>query len=327
MFHRPVSRRAGMLAGGLLALPRLAIAQAWPGRPIRLVVGFAPGGSTDAVARIVAAQLTASLGKPVVVETRTGAAGNLATEMVVNAPPDGYTLLLSAGSQIVVSPHASVTLSVDPVAQLAHAAMICEGEFLVVIPAQLPVRDVAEFVALTKRDRGRMNYGSPGTGGILHIAGELFRLRTGAEIEAVHYRGTGPIITDMVAGQLQMTVASVSVAEPFLRDGKLRAILALSKQRLPELPEVPSSGELGLADMDAVTLWLGLHAPGGTPDAILDRLNAVLAEGLRSEEMSQRLQAAGLRPAVVPRADFVARIRSDHEVYGRIIRAANIRGE
>jgi len=144
MIDRPVPRRVALMASALLALPQIARAQARPSHPVRLVVGFAPGGSTDAVARIVAAQLTAALGRPVVVETRTGAAGNLTTEPVANAAPDGYTLLLSAGSQIVVSPHASATLAVDPVAQLAHATMICDGEFLVVVPGQLPARTVAD---------------------------------------------------------------------------------------------------------------------------------------------------------------------------------------
>ena len=309
------------------ALPSASVAQTFPSRPIKLLVGFAPGGSTDAIARLLAPLLAEKLGQPVIVETKSGAAGNLATELLAKSPPDGHTLMVSAGSQIVVSPHAYPNMPVDPVKDLAHIGMICEGEFLVLINPALPASSVDDFVALSKRQPGSMRYGSPGAGGILHVAAELFRLRSGADISAVHYRGTGPILTDLLANQVQMTVASISVAEPYIKSARLRGLVLMAKERSPQLPDLPTSLERGLTDMEQVTLWLGLHAPKGTPAPALNKLREALTGSLQADVLKERMAAAGLTPTFDTPESFNTRIVSDLRLYGEIVRAAKIEGE
>ncbi len=325
------TRRAFLGATAAVAalsqFPAPGLAQAYPSRPIRLILGFPPGGGTDAFARMLAPVLSEKVGQPVVVENRTGANGNLATEFVAKAPEDGHTLLISTSSAIVAAPHAFKSMPVDTIKDLAHVTMCTESDFCILSNPGLPAKTFPEFVALAKASPGKLIHAAPGVGSVNQVGGELLAIRTGASFKTVQYRGSGPILTDMLADQVNMTIASVGLAEPYVTSGRRNALLVMSKTRSEQLPNTPCSGELGLKDLDQVTFWVGLHAPRKTPPAIVRKLQATVAEILAGDTLRPRMKTAGLKPVANSSTEFEARLVSDLALYGEIFRTANIQPE
>ncbi|MBE9607377.1 tripartite tricarboxylate transporter substrate binding protein [Acetobacteraceae bacterium H6797] len=286
-------RRQLMLASGLLAMPAIARAQgAFPNRPLRLVVPFAAGGGTDVLARILANGMTERLGQQIVVENRTGAGGNIAMEYVVRAPADGYTLLMGTNGAVAVNRHLYKNLSFDPLKDLDPVSLAFRITHLLAVNANLPVKNVQELIALAKAKPGELTFGSGGTGSMIHLAGELFKLRTGIDIVHVPYRGGGPAMNDLAAGTISMMFDSVPSAEPQIRGGRVKALAVCGQVRHPLLPEVPTMAEAGVANYDASSTG-GIFAPKGTPPEIVARLNKAVADCVNDAGFKQQLFKAG----------------------------------
>lgn len=325
-----MSRRRLLSAGtGLaasLALPAIGQAQAWPNRPIKLIVGFAPGGLTDALPRLLASPLSERLGQPVVVDNKVGAAGNIATAFVAKSAPDGYTLLASGVGQIVVLPHTS-TIGVNPLTDLIHIAMVGDGDQILNINADVPAKNLAEFIALAKKTPNSLFYGDAGAGGNQHLYLEYFKMLAGIEMQGVHYRGGGPMMVDLLGNRVQISLNAPSVVEPHIAQGKLRPIMIVGKKRNPKMPDVPTVAEAGFKHMEACSNWFGLHAPAGTPDAIVQRVNKALIESLQSDAVKAGLIQMGVQAVGDSPQAFSARISKDYELFGKVAKAANIKAE
>jgi tripartite-type tricarboxylate transporter receptor subunit TctC len=320
-----LSMAAGSAAA--LALPFSARAQAYPSSPIRIIVGFPPGGGADAFARLFAPYLSEKLGQPIAVENKTGANGNVATEFVSKAKPDGYTLLLSTSSAVVAAPNAFPNMPAHPLRDLTAISMAVESEFILITNPSLEAKTYKSFVALAQKSPGKFIHASPGIGSVNHIAAELLSLRDGMKLNTVHYRGTGPIITDLLANQVNMTMTSMSVAEQYIKTGRAGALLVLGKNRLPQIPDVPTSAELGINDVDRITFWLSLHGPKGMPKPIVDKIYEALVATFQVTALRDKVIATGNRPVASTPAAFTARIESDIKLYGEIFKAANIKIE
>ena len=327
------SRRRFLLAGGTLAAsglaaPGLLNAQsgAWPQKPIKLVVGFAPGGITDGLPRLYAPVLSERLGVPVIIENKTGVAGTIATTFVCQAPPDGYTLLASGVGQIVVLPHTS-KMTVNPVTDLIHISMVGDGDQILNINAEVPAKNLAEFIALAKAKPGVLNYGDAGAGGNQHLYLEYFKMLAGIDVQGVHYKGGGPLMPDLLSNRVQLALNAPSVVEPYIAQGKLRPLMIVGKKRNPKMPDVPTAAEAGFKPMEACSNWLGLHAPKGTPDAVVKRIHAALVETMASDTVKAGLGPLGVYPIVDTPASFSARIARDFELFGKVVKDANIRAD
>jgi tripartite-type tricarboxylate transporter receptor subunit TctC len=313
----------GLLAIGLgsLAAGQTA-AQPYPSRPIKMVVPFAPGGA-DVIARLVADQLTAGLGQPVVIENRPGGAGGtVGTKFVTTAEPDGYTLTLASPGPITVAPAVYKNLDYDPIKQLAPVAMIATSPFVLVINPAVPATTVRELVAYAKANPGKINFVSPGFGTSSHLFGELLKQRTGVEIVHVPYRGATPAIVDLVAGQVQMFFDNVRNVQSFIQAGKLRVLAVTSETRSPDMPDLPTMAEAGVDGFVGI-YWNGVLAPAGTPASIIDRLNAVINEGLRSREMQANLAKLGMEPKSGSPQDLATHIAVEFQRWTAVARAAN----
>lgn len=282
------------------AVGNLAHAETYPGKPVTIVVAFAPGGMTDIVGRLVAAELTESLKQSFVVENRPGAAGQIATEYVARKPADGYTLLLSATGH-VIGPAVQKSVRYRPVLDFEPIALIAKAPNMLVVNPSVPVHTVPEFVKWAK-EQGSVPYGSAGAGGSTHLAGELFRHMTGAPLVHVPYKGASPSTNAVVAGQIPVVFQDSMSVSAFVAAGKLRPIAVTSAERSKLFPDVPTIAEAGYKNFDAYT-WLGLYAPAGTPQAIVTRLNAEVNRIMASPDMVAKLKrqnaeaAGGLNPA------------------------------
>lgn len=324
--RRQVLRQAAGMAAAA-ALPQVSRAQDFPSGPIRIVVGFPPGGGADSYARLLAPYLSERLGQPVVIESKTGANGNLATDFVSKARPDGQTLLLSTSSAVVAAPHATPKMPAHPVRDLTPITMAVESEFVLITNPGLEAKNYADFVALAKKSPGSIAHASPGLGSANHIAGELLSLRTGIKMITAHYRGSGPIMIDLLANQVNLTIASVGLAEPYIKSGRVGALMVMGKQRLPQLPNLPTSAELGIKDLDQITFWLSLHAPKNTPRAIVNKVHEALVAVYKIDALRDKILASGQRPVASSPQAFSERIESDLNLYGEIFRGANIKIE
>jgi len=325
-FH-PASRRGLLAAALLLAFgPPLAHAEtpaAYPTKPIRLVVPFVTGGVTDASARIVAEKLGQAIGQPIVVDNRAGAAGNIGTQQVAQAEPDGYTLLLGYDGTLVINPNVYAKVPFDSVKDFAPIGKIGDALLVAVVNPKLAVTSLAELQALARVTAGGMSYGSAGTGSTTHLAGEMLRQRTSMPLTHIPYKGGGPALTDAVGGTLPMTFASVTGAMPFIKGGQLRALGVTSRQRAPSLPDVPTFIELGLKDYE-INSWVGLLAPAKTPRPIIDKLNQALQKVLTAPEMVERLSSLGVVTTPGTPEAFGAEIVRDLAKNKVIVKAANI---
>jgi tripartite-type tricarboxylate transporter receptor subunit TctC len=315
------------LTAGALALPalaRVAAAQAWPARPVHLIVGFAPGGGTDITARMIAGWLSERLGQQFVVENRPGAGTNLATEAVVRAPADGYTLLL-AGLPNASNVALYGDLKFNFMRDIAPIGGIARDFFLVAVNPTLPVKTLPEFIAYARANPGKVNMASAGVGSGNHIFGELFKSMAGVNLVHVPYRGAGPAMVDLLGGQMHVMFAPLSITVGHVGTGRLRALAVMTAHRLPQLPDVPAVAEV-VPGYEA-SFWAGLGAPRNTPAEIVNRLNREVNAALADPTIKARLDAHGAEGMPGSPADFARLIADETERWGRVIRAAGIKAE
>jgi len=294
-------------------------AQSYPTRPIRLVVGFPPGGATDVIARVVGQPLAARLGQPVVVDNRPGSNGNIAAELAAKARPDGYTLALGSDSLFGINPHLYAKMPIDPHRDFVPVAMLVANQVVLAVnPTVAPVKDVGEFVAFVRRASSTLFYASIGNGSQHHLAMELFKQRSGIALTHAPYKGGGAAAIAVMSGEVVAMFGGGSVV-PLVKSGRLRALAVSGRQRSPSLPELPTIGETypGFE----VTIWQGLFVPVGTPPAIIDKLHGEVNAVLAQPEVAERLIATGSgEPAVMTLAEFTALIRHDRDRYRKLIK-------
>ena len=301
------------------------LAQTWPTHPIRLVVNFPPGGAADLLARLIGQSLGETLGQPVVIENKGGANGNLGGEAVARSAPDGYSLLMSSGSMVAINPHLYASMPFDPAKDLIPVASVARVPFYLVVRAENPVQDFKAFIADLRANPGKRNFGSPGIGSSPHLAAELLKKMTGTDAVHVPYRGAAPALNDLLAGQLDF-LFDPGIAIEHVKAGKLRAIAIGSPQRSPQLPDVPTLAELGLAGFDADAIF-GVYAPAGTPRDIVARLNTEINRALATVALKERIMAVGNIPAAMSPDEFGERAREDSKRFGAIIRERGIRAD
>lgn len=315
------------LAAGAAALPALsgiARADSYPSRAVHIIVGFAAGGPNDISARLIGQWLSQRLSQQFVVENRTGAGGNIATELVVQSPADGYTLLL-VPAPAAINATLYRNLNFNFIRDIAPiGGIVSVPEVLVVNPA-VPAKTVPELIAYAKANPGKINMASAGVGSVPHVAGELFKFMTGLNLITVGYRGGGPALVDLLAGQVQMMFEPTLSTLPHIRAGKLRALAVTSAKRSAALPDVPTVGEF-VAGYEA-TAWFGLGAPKGTPAEILDKLNREVNAGLADAKIKARLADLGGAPMPMTRAEFGTFIATETEKWAKVIKFANIKAD
>lgn len=316
-------------AGCMLVLAaQAATAQtAWPDRPVKVIVPFPAGGQLDVVVRSVTDKLAPALGQPIVVETKTGADGNIGAELVARSAPDGYTWLATSvpfATQVSLAPKTlrySATSDFQPVANLGTSS------FVLCVPASLPVNSVKEFVAYAKANAGKVSYAGTSRGSVTHLSTEMFKRATGAEMEFIGYAGIPPALTDLISGRLQFMSVGIIAAMPQIKAGKLRPLAVLGAQRHPLLPDVPSIAEAGYPDL-AVSTWFGLLMPAQTPKAIVQKVNAEVMKIVQSKEIVDKFIAMGVNP-VKPNTpeQFETFLKADIALWGRVIKDANVTTE
>ena len=299
---------------------------AFPARPITVVVGFAPGGGTDLTARIIAKKLAENLGQSVIVENRSGAGGNIAASYVAKAAPDGYTILLTAPGSIVVAPHLISNLPYNPRTDLTPISMAVVFPNVLVVHPSVPAKTVAEYIKLSNAKPGTMFYGSSGMGNAGHLAGELFKIVTKADITHVAYKGGGPAMADLLGGQVPSVFASAPSAVPQIKAGKIRALATTGATRSTFLPDVPTVAEAGFPNFEA-TNWYAYMAPTKTPRAIVEQLNRELAKVLNTPEVRNQLLAQGTEPHPNTIEQLGKYIESEYATWGRVVKEAGIKAE
>jgi tripartite-type tricarboxylate transporter receptor subunit TctC len=323
----PHRRQVLHLATGAAALPavsRFARAQAYPTRPVRIVVGAAPSGTYDIMARLIGRWLSERLGQPFVIENRPGAGTTIGTEEVVKAPPDGYTLLL-VGAAAVTSALLYDKLNFNLIRDIAPIAAISREPHIMVVNPSVPANTVPDFIAYAKGNLGKISMASGGMGTVAHLSGELFMMMTGVNMVHVPYRGLAPALNDLLGGQVQVTFASMASSIEHIRAGKLRALAATTATRSEMLPDVPTVGEF-VPGYEAST-WSGVGAPKATPAEIVDTLNKEINAALADHRIKARLADLGSTPLVGSATDFGNLIAAETEKWGKVIRAANIKPE
>jgi tripartite-type tricarboxylate transporter receptor subunit TctC len=300
-------------------------ADAYPSRPVRLIVPFAAGGLNDVVARLVAPYLERALGQPFIVDNRPAASGIVGTDATAKAPPDGYTLLMVASSYTVV-PATRPNLPYDAERDLAPIVMVAKNSLLFLVNPKVPANSLAEFVALAKANPGKFNYASPGAATQTHLVVELFSQKAGIKLQHIPYRGGAPAMTAMVAGETQFTAISTLLSLPQLQAGALRAIASGSLTRDPQLPDLPTVAEQGFAGFEAIQ-WIGLLTTAGTPAEVIERINREVNRALSDPDLIAKFAQQGISPAGGTAADFQRAIATDLKNWTEIARAANIKAE
>jgi tripartite-type tricarboxylate transporter receptor subunit TctC len=323
-----LSRRQFLrLAAGAAVLPafsRIVRAQAYPTRSVRLVVGFPPGQTADIIARLMGQWLTERRGQPIIIDNRPGASSNIATEMVVRSPADGYTLLSVNSSNLINAtlyeklPY-NFLRDIDPIASFSRVALVME------VSPSFPARTVPEFIAYAKANPGKINMASGGTGNSTHVTGELFKMMAGVNLLHVPYRGSPPALTDLIGGRVQVMFDVLSSSVEHIRSGRLRALAVTTAMRSEALPDVPTLGEF-VPGYEASAL-AGVGAPKGTPAEIIEKLNSEINAGLADPKMKSRFADLGLTPLSLSAADFAKLVADETEKWGKVVKFANIRPE
>jgi tripartite-type tricarboxylate transporter receptor subunit TctC len=309
-----------------LALTQAALAQNYPNRPIKIVVPFPPGGGSDPVARIVGAKVSESLGQPVVIENRPGANGTVGNEFVAKAAPDGYTLLLGAAGSLTVAPHVYKKVQFDTFKDFEPISLAGTVPFILAVNPNVPANTLPELTAYAKANHGRLNFGSSGTGGLPHLAGEIYKRMAGVEIVHVPYKGGGPAITGLLTGDVQILFSDVGLMVPLLKAGKIKAIAVTSEDRSAAAPDVPTMKESGLPEYQ-VSTWWGFLAPAGTPRPIIDVLNAEVRKALTDPDVKQRFAAMWVDTAPTTTEQFAARMRRESDKWAQVVKDAKVEAE
>jgi tripartite-type tricarboxylate transporter receptor subunit TctC len=303
-----------------------AFGQEWPAKPIRIVVPFAPGGVTDNSARVVADRLGARLGQQVIVENRAGASGNIGTELVAKSAPDGYTLLLGFDGTMVINPHVFPKLAWDTVRDFQPVTKLGDATLILVAHPSVPASSLPELIAYSKKQSGGLAYGTSGTGGTPHLAGELLRQRSGANLVHVPYKGGGQAIGDVVGGQIPLVYTAIATAQQYVKSGRLKAIGVSSGKRATALPDVPTFVEGGQAGF-VVDSWVGILAPAKTPRPIVERLQKEIAAVLAEPEVRSRYEVLGIEPVGNTPEQFAAQIKADLARWEPVVKQAGIKVE
>ena len=323
--NRSMLATLAVAALGALA-PGLAWPQAYPAKPVRLIVPFPPGGSTDIVARIVALKLGDRLGQQVVVENRGGAGGTIGTEVVARAAPDGYTLGVASTSTHAVAPSVYTKLGYDPVKDFAPISLVAVSPYLLVVHPDVQVKSLQEFVAYVKARPGKLNYASAGTGSTTHLAMEMLKSAAGLYIVHIPYNGNGPAGTAVIAGQVEALFGSLPAVLPHAKSGRVRPIAVGTPKRSPSLPDVPTVAESGFSGFDA-SLWLAIMAPAGTPPAVIDRLHKEIVAVIGSPDAADALAKAGAEPISSTPAELASMVKDGVGKYAKIVKQAGIKAE
>jgi tripartite-type tricarboxylate transporter receptor subunit TctC len=308
----------------LFAAQNASAQSAYPSRPVKILVGFTPGTAPDLAARILADRFAEVFGSPFVVENVAGAGSNIATAQVAKAPADGYTLLMGGNSALVINPSLYDTLPFDPIKDFAPITQVFIAANVLAVAADLPIKSVADIVALAKENPGKLSYGHAGVGTSQHLAGELFKHMAQIDIAPVPYRGTTALMPDLLAGRITMSFANISNVVPLARQGKLRALAITSIARSPLVPDLPTMAESGYPAFEAVP-WFGLVAPAGTPSEVLDRLHDETVKTLAMADVRRKFGELGIEPVGNTRAEFAAIIRRESPEWARVIKDAGIR--
>ncbi|HEX9461780.1 MAG TPA: tripartite tricarboxylate transporter substrate binding protein [Alphaproteobacteria bacterium] len=313
--------RRGVLSTGLAALfcrPTLA-ADAYPAHPLRFIVPQPPGGGNDALARVIAQKLAEQLGQQVVVDNRGGASGMIAAQMAAKSPPDGYTLFLGQTQTLAVNPHLYSDIAYDPQRDFAPISLIASIPLVLLVHPSVPARSVTELVSLAMASPGRINFASAGNGSGAHLAGELFKLMTRTDITHVPYKGTGPALTDLLAGQVQMFFSTLPSAVPHIQAGTVRALAVTGPTRSPALPDIPTVAEAGVPGF-AVALHYGILTTAGTPQPVVARLNQEIRRVLQDPTVENRLAGEGAEPLTSTPEEFAADIAAELAKWGQVVR-------
>ena len=318
-----VLRHALISIGALayLASPSITQAQSWPDKPVKLIVPFAAGGTTDILGRILAQQMTTILGQNVIVENKGGAGGNIGAEVVANAPPNGYTLLLASGSMMTVNPYLYKKLPLDYATDLTYITAVAGGPMLVSVSPNLPVNNLKELIALAKTKE--LTFGSAGIGSQVHMAGENFTYSAGISATHVPYKGEAPAINDLVSSQIDFMVGNLPAAAGFAKAGKIKPLAITSSKRVTQLPDVPTVAEAAIPGFVNVG-WYALAAPAGTPKAIVDKIYAATQKALESDAMRKSLDINGLTPIANTPKELEAQIKNESASWEKVIKGRNI---
>jgi tripartite-type tricarboxylate transporter receptor subunit TctC len=312
---------AAALIAGVIGIPAAGSAASFPDHPIKLIVPFGPGGPPDVAARIIGAYLSEHLG-PVVVENHVGAGGTLAARLVANAPPDGYTLLAGTAGSLSISPQLYKGAGIDPLKAFTAVALVSSAPLVLAVQKAVPAHSVAELVAYAKAHPGKLNYGAV-IGTPPHLSGEMFKHISGTNIVFVPYKSATQATNDVLSGQMNMTFEGTTGISPFIKSGQLRALAVTSPRRVAELPDLPTMDELGYRGMPPES-WQAIVAPAGTPAAIVERINAVVNQGLATPELRNKIIGLGGEPRPESVADFAAFIVAQYKRWGDVIRATGV---
>lgn len=322
-------RKTCLLATASLCVCGTAQAQAqnaaasYPAKPVRIVVGYQAGGPTDVVARLLASRLQAQTGQPFIVENRAGAGSNLASEVVAGSAPDGYTLLMAA-APITMASFVYKGLKWDVQSSFEPISMVMSAPAILAVAPSLPAKNLQELIALAKKKPGELTYGSTGSGGSQHVAGELFKQRAGIEVTHVPYKGAAGALQDVMAGHVSMAFMTSVSALPFVKEGKVRGIAVAAPKRLPQLPDMPTMAEAGMPNFEADS-WNGLFAPKGTPPAIVEKLHAEIVKAVGNAEMRAKLIDQGAIVVGSSPIDFKAHIRKEVDHWAKLFPTLNVK--
>jgi tripartite-type tricarboxylate transporter receptor subunit TctC len=312
------------IAAGVVS--HAAFAQAYPNRPIRMIVPFPPGGTADILGRAIGQKLAENVGQQVIVENRAGANGNIGAQIVAKSPPDGYTLLMSPQSTLTNNPSLYSGLPFDTLKDFAPITLVAETPHFIVVHPSVPAKTVSDLIALAKAKPGYLTFASAGSGSSLHLSGELFKSMSGIDIVHIPYKGAAPAVTDLLGGQVSMMFDTGPSALPHVRSGKTRALAVTTAKRSRLMPDLPTVVESGLPGYD-VTTWFGLVAPSGTPREIVTKLNTEVVRILQTPEVKERLETQAADPVGNTPEEFAAIIKADIAKWGEVIKLAGVRIE
>ena len=323
---KAVAARVSSFALAALVLAGSALAQAWPTKPVRLIVPFPPGGSADILARAIGQKLGDGLGQQVIIDNRPGAGTAIGAEATAKAAPDGYTIMLGTVSSHAINPALNPGLKFDPIKDFAPVSLVASIPFALIVHPSLPVNSARDLIALAKAKPGSLNYSSAGNGTSNHLAGELFKSMTGTFMVHIPYKGSAPALNDLIAGQVQLMYDLVLTAAPHVKSGAVRALAVTGRERSAALPGVPTVAESGVPGYE-VTAWFGFFAPAGTPVAVVNTLNAETVKAMRLQDLRDRLGSQGAEALTSTPEQFSGYVKDELTKWTRVVKASGMKAD